>query len=210
MFCYRRHGHNEGDEPMFTQPLMYKKIAEHRTTRELYADQLIAEGVVKAEEVAQMVRDFETTLEQDFEAASSYRPNSADWREGAWTGLEPARGEARRGKTGVARKTLRKIGKELTHIPGDFSANSKIVRQFRARRERVEAGEGIDWATAEALAFGTLLVEGTPVRLSGQDCGRGTFSQRHAMIFDQGPSANTFRSTFLKMDKRSSRSWTVR
>ena len=198
MFCYRRHGHNEGDEPMFTQPLMYKKIAEHRTTRELYADQLIAEGVVKAEEVAQMVRDFETTLEQDFEAASSYRPNSADWREGAWTGLEPARGEARRGKTGVARKTLRKIGKELTHIPGDFSANSKIVRQFRARRERVEAGEGIDWATAEALAFGTLLVEGTPVRLSGQDCGRGTFSQRHAMIFDQGTERKYVSLDFLE------------
>jgi 2-oxoglutarate dehydrogenase E1 component len=185
LFCYRRHGHNEGDEPMFTQPLMYKKIAQQRTTREIYSDQLVAEGVLTAAEVDQMVGDFEATLEQDFEAASSYKPNQADWLEGAWTGIESARGEARRGKTGVANKTLKKIGHALTQIPDDFNANSKINRQFRTRGDRIEAGEGIDWATAEALAFGTLLVEGTPVRLSGQDCGRGTFSQRHAMIVDQ-------------------------
>ena len=185
LFCYRRHGHNEGDEPMFTQPLMYKKIAQQRTTREIYSDQLVAEGVLSAAEADQMVGDFETTLEQDFEAASGYKPNQADWLEGAWTGMESARGEARRGKTGVASKTLKKIGHALTQIPDDFNANSKITRQFRARGERIEAGEGIDWATAESLAFGTLLVEGTPVRLSGQDCGRGTFSQRHAMIVDQ-------------------------
>ena len=198
MFCYRRHGHNEGDEPMFTQPLMYKKIAEHRTTRELYADQLIAEGVLEADEAEQMVRAFEMTLEQDFEAASGYKPNRADWLEGAWTGLERARGEARRGKTGVPRKTLRQMGKNLTRIPGDFNANSKIVRQFRTRGEKIEAGEGIDWATAEALAFGALLIEGTPVRLSGQDCGRGTFSQRHAMIVDQDTERKYVPLDFLK------------
>ena len=185
LFCYRRHGHNEGDEPMFTQPLMYKKIAQQRTTREIYSDQLVAEGVLSAAEADQMVGDFEATLEQDFEAASGYKPNQADWLEGAWTGIESARGEARRGKTGVASKTLKKIGRALTQIPDDFNANSKITRQFRTRGERIEAGEGIDWATAESLAFGTLLIEGTPVRLSGQDCGRGTFSQRHAMIVDQ-------------------------
>ena len=198
MFCYRRHGHNEGDEPMFTQPLMYKKIAEHRPTRELYADQLVAEGVLKADEAEQMVRDFAATLEQDFEAAGSYKPNRADWLEGAWTGLERARGEARRGKTGVASKTLRKTGKALTHIPDDFNANSKIQRQFRTRSQRIEAGEGIDWATAEALAFGTLLTEGTPVRLSGQDCGRGTFSQRHAMLVDQETERKYVPFDFLK------------
>ncbi len=185
MFCYRRHGHNEGDEPMFTQPLMYKKIAEHPTTREIYADKLVSESVVSKEDVNKMLREFEVMLEQEFEAAASYKPNRADWLEGAWTGIESARGEARRGKTGVERKLLQDVGRRLTDIPKDFNANSKVSRQFRARRERIESGEGIDWATAEALAFGTLLVEGTPVRLSGQDCGRGTFSQRHAMLVDQ-------------------------
>ena len=199
LFCYRRHGHNEGDEPMFTQPLMYKKIAQQPTTREIYSDQLVAEGVLSAAEADRMVGDFEATLEQDFEAASGYKPNQADWLEGAWTGIESARGEARRGKTGVASKTLKNIGRALMQIPDDFNANSKIIRQFRTRGERIEAGEGIDWATAESLAFGTLLVEGTPVRLSGQDCGRGTFSQRHAMIVDQETEGKHVTLDFLEV-----------
>ena len=185
LFCYRRHGHNEGDEPMFTQPLMYTRIAQQPTTREIYSGQLVNEGVLSVVEIDQMVADFEAKLEQAFEVASSYKPNQADWLEGAWTGIESARGEVRRGKTGVANKTLKKIGRSLTRIPDDFSVNPKINRQFRTRSDSIEKGEAIDWATAESLAFGTLLVEGTPVRLSGQDCGRGTFSQRHAMIVDQ-------------------------
>ena len=185
MFCYRRFGHNEGDEPAFTQPLMYAKIAQHPTVRSIYADQLIAEGVVTKEEADGVVAHIHDQLETDFEAASSYKPNKADWLEGAWTGLEAKRGEYIRGETAVPSKTLKSIGEKITAIPDDFTANPKIIRQFKAKRARVEAGDGIDWATAEALAFGSLLAEGTPIRLSGQDCQRGTFSQRHAVLTDQ-------------------------
>ena len=185
MFCYRRHGHSEADEPAFTQPLMYRRIAEHPTTREIYARKLIEEGVVSEAEAGRVVDDFERRLEQDFEATQSYKPDKADWLEGAWTGLEVARGGARRGKTAVSHRLLREVGLRLCEPPPNFNVNSKVLRQLDARRRMIEAGEGIDWATAEALAFGTLLVEGTPVRLSGQDCGRGTFSQRHGVLIDQ-------------------------
>jgi 2-oxoglutarate dehydrogenase E1 component len=189
MFCYRRFGHNEGDEPAFTQPLMYNKIAQHPTTRSIYADKLIAEGVVTKEEAEGFVTQLHEKLDAGFEAAPSYKPNKADWLEGAWTGLEAKRGEYIRGKTSVPVKTLTEIGRQITEIPDDFDANSKIIRQFKSKRARIEAGDGIDWATAEALAFGTLLVEGTPIRLSGQDCQRGTFSQRHAVLTDQTSEA---------------------
>ncbi|HEX7006433.1 MAG TPA: 2-oxoglutarate dehydrogenase E1 component [Alphaproteobacteria bacterium] len=201
MFCYRRHGHNEGDEPAFTQPIMYRTIANHPSTREIYAKKLIEEGVITAEEADALVADFQKRLEAEFEASSSYRPNKADWLEGAWTGLEPARGEARRGETAVSLDVLRDVGTAMTTIPDGFNANSKVVRQFKARRERIESGTGIDWATAEALAFGTLLVEGTPVRLSGQDSGRGTFSQRHAVLVDQETEEKYIPLTRLKPDQ---------
>ena len=185
MFCYRRHGHNEGDEPSFTQPLMYKAIATHPSTREIYADRLIREGVMTREEVDAKIAAFKARLDTDFKAANAYRPNKADWLEGSWTGMELARGEARRGKTAVSLKTLKQVGQALTTVPEGFNAHRKILRQLDAKRERIDRGEGIDWATGEALAFGTLLIEGTPIRLSGQDSGRGTFSQRHAVLVDQ-------------------------
>jgi len=185
MFCYRRHGHNEGDEPAFTQPLMYKRIAQHPSTRQIYAQKLIDEKQTSEAAVERMIADFQTRLEDDFKAASTYKANKADWLEGAWTGMEPARGEERRGETAVKIATLKEIGARLTEIPESFSANRKIVRQLKAKREAIERGEGIDWGTGEALAFGSLLAEGTPVRLSGQDSGRGTFSHRHAVLIDQ-------------------------
>ncbi|MDJ0947389.1 MAG: 2-oxoglutarate dehydrogenase E1 component [Alphaproteobacteria bacterium] len=186
LFCYRRHGHNEGDEPMFTQPLMYKAIKGHPTTREIYAKKLVDQGVITQQQADRVVSDFEARLDADFEAATSYKPNKADWLEGAWTGLETARGEARRGETGVPVEALKKVGAALTRVPDGFNLNSKITRQLKAKAANIEKGESIDWATGEALAFGTLLTEGTPVRLSGQDSGRGTFSQRHAVLIDQG------------------------
>jgi len=189
MFCYRRHGHNEGDEPAFTQPLMYRKIADHPTTRQIYARKLIADGVIDEERAEAIYNEFQERLEADFEAANSYRPNKADWLEGAWTGLEPARGEYKRGETSVPAETLREIGKRLTTIPDGFHANRKIERIFKNRAKSIEDGKGIDWSTAESLAFGTLLAETTPVRLSGQDSGRGTFSQRHAVLVDQESEA---------------------
>ena len=185
MFCYRRHGHNESDEPAFTQPLMYRSIAQHPTTRQIYARRLVEEGVVTDAEVDGMVEDFRNRLEIEFEAASSYRPNKADWLEGAWAGLERARGVARRGDTDVRMETLRKIGTRLTEVPDGFNLHRTIRRQLDAKRKAIETGEGIDWATGEALAFGSLLHEGFLVRLSGQDAGRGTFSQRHAEFIDQ-------------------------
>ena len=185
MFCYRRHGHNELDEPAFTQPRMYRKIVEHPTTRQIYAERLARENEVSAEEHEQMVAEYTRGLERDFAAAKSYRVNKADWLEGAWSGLDVARGEARRGETAVEMDRLRAIGLELANYPEGLNIHRKLVRLFQQKRRMIETGEGIDWATAEALAFGSLLVEGTPVRLSGQDSGRGTFSQRHAILVDQ-------------------------
>ena len=189
MFCYRRHGHNESDEPAFTQPLMYRKIAELPTARELYATRLIAAGLITAEDAEEMAATYRQRLDGEFEAAKTYKPNKADWLEGRWAGLAAASGEARRGKTAVDTRVLKKVGRALCEVPDDFNAHRTIGRQLETKRKAIEAGEGIDWATAEALAFGSLLVEGTPVRLSGQDCGRGTFSHRHSVLVDQETEA---------------------
>ncbi len=185
MFCYRRHGHNEGDEPSFTQPLMYKKIKTHETTRSQYAQQLISESVITPEESEAMKADFTRYLEEAFEATKTYKPNKADFLEGAWSGLRVAHGEARRGETYVKDKDLQRVGKAITSVPESFNLNSKIVRQMKAKQKMLATGEGIDWGTGEALAFGTLIDEGFPIRLSGQDVGRGTFSHRHASLYDQ-------------------------
>ena len=185
MVCYRRHGHNEGDEPAFTQPIMYKKIKDQPTTREVYARKLVAEGSLTQAEADKINSDFVAGLEKDFAAASSYKPNKADWLEGRWQGLEVASGDDRNSKTGVEIAVLQEVGNALARVPEGFNINPKIAKQLEAKREMITSGKGIDWATAEALAFGSLLVEGMPVRLSGQDCGRGTFSQRHSVLCDQ-------------------------
>jgi 2-oxoglutarate dehydrogenase E1 component len=185
LFCYRRHGHNETDEPAFTQPLMYRTIARHSTTRQIYAARLAEAGVLREGEADTIATRLITELEIQFEAAKSYRPNRADWLEGAWAGLEQAPDDDRRGDTGVAGERLRQIGRGLVTVPEGFRLNPKIARQLEAKRAAIEAGEGIDWATAEALAIGSLCAEGTHVRMSGQDSGRGTFSQRHAVLVDQ-------------------------
>jgi 2-oxoglutarate dehydrogenase E1 component len=191
MFCYRRFGHNEGDEPSFTQPLMYKKIRSHPTTLDIYTKKLIGEGVVTQGEVDKMKADWRARLEAEYEAGQAYKPNKADWLDGRWAGLKAA-GEIddpRRGNTGVEIESLKEIGRKITELPKDFKAHRTIVRFLENRRKAIESGEGIDWATAEALAFCTLLEEGHPVRLSGQDCERGTFSQRHSVLFDQETEA---------------------
>ncbi len=189
LFCYRRHGHNEGDEPAFTQPLMYRTIARHPTTRQIYAQRLIEEGVVGEAEVEAVAARYIAELEAQFEAAKGYRPNKADWLEGAWAGLETAPDDDRRGETGVATTVLRELGRGLVTVPPGFRLNPKIARQLEAKRVAIEAGEGIDWATAEALAIASLCAEGTHVRMSGQDSGRGTFSHRHAILIDQETEA---------------------
>ena len=185
LFCYRRHGHNESDEPAFTQPLMYRTIARHPTTRQLYAKRLVEAGVMSEGDADAMATRFIAELETQFEAAKGYRPNKADWLEGAWAGLGEAPDDDRPGDTGVAGEVLREIGRGLVTAPEGFRLNPKIARQLEAKRAAIEAGEGIDWATAEALAIASLCAEGTHVRMSGQDSGRGTFSQRHAVLVDQ-------------------------
>src|SRR5512134_2259213 len=185
MVCYRRYGHNESDEPLFTQPLMYKKIRSHPSVIELYAERLTKEGVVTAADVDRMKAEFRAHLDREFATADSFRPNKADWLDGRWSGLGFAEDEARRGDTGVAIETLKDVGRRITTIPTDFNAHKTVARLLERRREMVESGEGLDWAMAEHLAFATLLKEGFPVRLSGQDCERGTFSQRHAVLIDQ-------------------------
>ncbi|MEQ8746118.1 2-oxoglutarate dehydrogenase E1 component [Pyruvatibacter sp.] len=185
MFCYRRFGHNEGDEPMFTQPLMYKTIKQQRTTLEIYGDRLAAEGLVEPGEIDGMKEQFNAMLSDAFETADNFRSNKADWLDGRWSGLSVAEGEARRGDTAVEIEKLKEIGKTLATIPDGINAHRTVERIFKARGEAIEAGEGLDWATAEALAFGSLLDEGFPVRLVGQDSVRGTFSQRHSAIIDQ-------------------------
>ena len=187
IFCYRRYGHNETDEPAFTQPLMYRRIADRPTTRQIYAERLVGEGVLTARESESRVKTFARHLDEEYEAARAKRVRKADWLEGKWAGFEvaPAPLDRRAGATAVDPARLREIGTALCRTPEGFEAHRKIDRFNKARKAALDAGEGIDWATAEALAFASLLVEGHPVRLSGQDSGRGTFSQRHSVIVDQ-------------------------
>ncbi|MBF0168000.1 MAG: 2-oxoglutarate dehydrogenase E1 component [Alphaproteobacteria bacterium] len=187
MVCYRRQGHNEADEPAFTQPQMYKKIARHPTTRTVFSDKLIGEGVIDQAGSKAVQDKFMALLEEEYQAAQGFKANKDDWLEGKWQGLAQLHDEEefRDEPTAVALERLKEVGAKLCQVPEGFDANKKILRQLEAKKQAVDSGQGIDWATAEALAFGTLLREKTPVRLSGQDCGRGTFSQRHAVLTDQ-------------------------
>ena len=185
MFCYRRFGHNEGDEPAFTQPLMYNAIGAHLSTRDLYAQRLVDEGIYDQEAAQQVVADRIAYLDAEFDAGTNYLPNKADWLEGSWSGMVTAHGEDRRGETAVELDKLRQIGASMTTPPDGMTLNSKLLRIIKARGDMIAKGSGIDWSTAEHLAFGSILMEGNPVRLSGQDSCRGTFSQRHAVFVDQ-------------------------
>ncbi|MEM1383573.1 MAG: 2-oxoglutarate dehydrogenase E1 component [Pseudomonadota bacterium] len=185
IFCYRRFGHNEGDEPMFTQPLMYKAIKTKKTTLQLYGERLVKDGLMDEGEVEQSKTAFQNFLAEEFEAGKSYRPNKADWLDGRWSGLETSEGEYQRGQTSVPLEKLKLVGDALTKLPESFVPHRTISRLLETKRQMIDTGEGIDWATAEALSFGTLLDEGYKVRLSGQDCTRGTFSQRHSGLVDQ-------------------------
>ena len=185
--CYRRHGHNETDEPAFTQPTMYRAIREMKTTRTLYAEALAAEGTVPVAEATAMWDEFAATLEESYKAAQGYKPNKADWLEGRWSGFKQSDQEDERSEeaTALTEAAAQAIGAAISAVPDGFDANSKIVRQLEAKRAAFEKGDGIDWATGEALAFGGMLLDGNRVRLSGEDCQRGTFSQRHAVLVDQ-------------------------
>ncbi|MFC3442101.1 2-oxoglutarate dehydrogenase E1 component [Sphingobium rhizovicinum] len=188
MWCYRRFGHNEGDEPGFTQPLMYKEIRQHPPVSEVYASRLKTQGVVDDAFVAGATDEFVAHLEDEFEAAKSYKSNKADWFAGRWSGLhKPADAETARQSvdSAISTKLFDSLGKTLTTVPEGHNVHKTLKRVLDAKAEMFKSGENFDWATGEALAFGSLLSEGYGVRLSGQDSGRGTFSQRHAVWTDQ-------------------------
>ena len=187
MFCYRRFGHNETDEPFFTQPLMYKAIAAHETIVNVYSKRLIAEGVITAEEFEAMKADYRKSLDEDFAASEGYKANKADWLDGRWSGMKLAKDldDPRKGLTGVDLKTLKDIGLKITKAPKTFAVHKTMQRVLDARQKMIEEGAGLDWSMGENLAFATLLNDGFKIRLSGQDVQRGTFSQRHAVLVDQ-------------------------
>jgi len=186
MFCYRRFGHNEGDEPSFTQPLMYKKIRAHSTTRAIYAARLERQGVISPAYAEAERQRFKEFLESEYASANAFKPNKADWLDGQWSGFVPPMDDDRRGDTAVDLETLKKIGARITSHPDGFTVHRTLARVLEERRASViDKGADIDWATAEALAFGSLVLDGFGVRLSGQDSRRGTFSQRHAVFIDQ-------------------------
>ncbi|MCC7321885.1 MAG: 2-oxoglutarate dehydrogenase E1 component [Rubellimicrobium sp.] len=186
IFCYRRFGHNEGDEPMFTNPAMYTRIKRQKTTLQLYTERLVADGLIPEGEIEDMKAAFQATLNEEFEAGKVYRPNKADWLDGRWKKITPTDGEEYEpGETGIPPETMAEVGRALVAVPQGFDLHKTIGRQLEAKAKMFETGEGFDWATAEALAFGSLQIEGFPVRLSGQDCTRGTFSQRQSAFVDQ-------------------------
>ncbi|UWR61057.1 2-oxoglutarate dehydrogenase E1 component [Phaeobacter inhibens] len=185
IFCYRRFGHNEGDEPMFTNPLMYKKIKGHKTTLSLYTERLVKDGLIPEGEIEDMKASFQARLNEEFEAGKNFKPNKADWLDGRWSHLDKKDTDYQRGQTSVSPETFKEVGTALSRVPEGFPVHKTISRFLDARAKMVDSGEGIDWATGEALAFGSLLTEGYPVRLSGQDATRGTFSQRHSGIVNQ-------------------------
>ncbi|MGB0830212.1 MAG: 2-oxoglutarate dehydrogenase E1 component [Paracoccaceae bacterium] len=185
IFCYRRFGHNEGDEPMFTNPLMYNQIKRQKTTLSLYTERLVKDGLIPEGEVEDMKAAFQAKMNEEFEAGKDYKPNKADWLDGRWSHLDRRGEEYQRGETSISAQTLADIGTALSRVPDGFPLHKTVARMLESKKKMFTAGEGFDWATGEALAFGSLLCEGFPVRLSGQDCTRGTFSQRHSGLINQ-------------------------
>ncbi len=186
IFCYRRFGHNEGDEPMFTNPAMYNRIKRHKTTLQLYTERLVQDGLIPEGEIEDMKAQFQAQLNDEFEAGKEYKPNKADWLDGRWSHMDRQKeGNYQRGQTAIKAETLQEIGTALTTIPEGFSIHRTVARQLDSKKAMFAGKAGFDWATAEALAFGSLQTEGYPVRLAGQDATRGTFSQRHSAFIDQ-------------------------
>jgi len=186
IICYRRFGHNEGDEPMFTNPVMYKKIKGHKTTLSLYTARLVKDGLIPEGEIEDMKAAFQALLNDEFEAGKNYKPNKADWLDGRWSHLDRRKeDDYQRGETSIEESTFVEVGQALTRAPEGFPLHKTVGRLLETKAEMFSSGKGFDWSTAEALAFGSLVTEGYTVRLSGQDSARGTFSQRHAALINQ-------------------------
>jgi 2-oxoglutarate dehydrogenase E1 component len=203
MVCYRRFGHNETLEPTFTQPLMYKAIKDHPTTLQIYSKKLVEEGTLSQAEADEMLKGFMTRLDEELTASKTHKPEQADWLDGRWSGLGVAPKGDRRGETAVPLDIVREVGAALTRVPEGFNVHKTVQRALDAKAEMFKSGEGFDWATAEALAFGTLMLEGMPIRFSGQDSTEGTFSQRHAALIDQETEARYYPLQNIRPDQAS-------
>ena len=184
LICYRRFGHNEGDEPSFTQPLMYKKIRSHPSPVKIYGDKLTEEKVISSNGLNSLVKEFKDLLEDQFKSAKDYNPK-IEWFEGTWSRYKPKKGKDKRGITGFSNEKLLEISNKVHTLSSELNIHKTISKIFEKRKQSVINGKYIDWSTAESLAFGSLLTEGFPVRLVGQDSGRGTFSQRHSVLRNQ-------------------------
>ena len=192
IICYRRFGHNEGDEPMFTNPVMYTKIKKQKTTLTLYTDRLVKDGLIPEGEIEDMKAAFQSMLNAEFEAGKTYKPNKADWLDGRWSHLDRDKDNYQRGETAISTEAMADIGTALTTPPEHFATHRTIDRLLDSKKQMFEGGTGFDWATGESLAFGSLALEGYPVRLAGQDSTRGTFSQRHSALIDQNTEERYF------------------
>ncbi len=184
LICYRRFGHNEGDEPSFTQPLMYKKIRSHPSSIKIYGEKLVNEGLFSNQDLDKQIIDFKNLLDDQFKNAKDYKPKIR-WFEGSWSRYKPERGKDKRGLTGSDLVVLKNVSEKINTFSPDKNIHKTIMKIMENRKKTVNEKKGIDWATAESLAFGSLLIEGFPIRLVGQDSGRGTFSQRHSVLRNQ-------------------------
>jgi 2-oxoglutarate dehydrogenase E1 component len=198
IFCYRRFGHNEGDEPMFTNPSMYTQIKKHKTTLSLYTERLVKDGLIPEGEIEDMKAAFQAHLNAEFDAGKDYKPNKADWLDGRWKNMSREGAEYEAGKTAITPAAMAEVGAGLTRVPDGFDLHKTVGRQLEAKNKMFAEGKGFDWATAEALAFGSLVTEGFPVRLSGQDCTRGTFSQRHSAFVNQATEERHYPLNHIK------------
>jgi 2-oxoglutarate dehydrogenase E1 component len=186
IICYRKYGHNEGDEPMFTQPMMYKTISKKALPARVYAQKLASEGTMSEAEIGALIEKLNTHFNHEYNAGKDFKPNKANWLEGKWGGFaQPESMLGQEPDTGVKVEHLKALGEKLASFPEGFNLNRKIERQLAAKKDMMKSGEGLDWAMGEALGFASLLAEGFPVRLTGQDSGRGTFSHRHSVFVDQ-------------------------
>ncbi|MCQ0970304.1 2-oxoglutarate dehydrogenase E1 component [Paracoccus sp. TK19116] len=201
IICYRRFGHNEGDEPMFTNPAMYTQIKSHKTTLQLYTERLIADGLIPEGEIEEMKDAFQAHLSEEFDVGKNYKPNKADWLDGKWSGMAREGEEYVPGETGISEDMLQQVGRALTNAPKDMTMHKTVGRLLEAKRDMFATGKGFDWSTGEALAFGSLLAEGCAVRLSGQDSTRGTFSHRHSAFIDQKSEERYFPLNHIAKDQ---------
>ncbi|KAK9767478.1 2-oxoglutarate dehydrogenase E1 component [Basidiobolus ranarum] len=187
--CYRRHGHNETDQPSFTQPRMYRHIANQAPVLEKYIEQLVQEGSISKKEIEENKERVWNTLEESYAKSKDYEPTSREWLSSSWNGFkspaEVAKETLPTYPTGASIDSLRKVGAVISSYPPDFEVHSNLKKILKTKKKTIDEEKGIDWATAEALAWGTLLLEGNHIRLGGQDVERGTFSQRHAVLHDQ-------------------------